>query len=468
MNSMKRKILTSLSIIFIAGMMFAPCEASAATVTKTLYAWARDLAGNISSYLSDSVDITLPDDNTYYISPSGNDTTGDGSIGNPWLSLNKAWQYVVAGDTVYMRGGTYAYTTQQVMQGKNGTSSSNMINLFAYPGETPVITKGSPYTYNNDYGYGVYFSGDYVHIKGLEITGFAQETPEVWHGLRAYGNHNIFEQLNIHHNGGGMHIGHDSDDNLVLNSDFHHQSDPLTPTPYNNGQGLSISFMPAGYTNKISGCRFWSNVGDGVDFFNNESTVIVENSWAWYNGFLIDTFTPSRETLGDGAGFKLGDQQEDHSTEILRVLKNNIAYRNKSSGFFDNEFKTRAQLDNNIAYLNGHVGFQLGAYDHIIRNNIGYQNYYDGCFSGTGAGIVIQNNTFVSCGVNNSAYSVSDADFLSLDPSVLDDPRQEDGSLPSINFLHLASGSDLVNTGIDVGLPYNGSAPDLGAFETSY
>ena len=30
----------------------------------------------------------------YYISPEGNDTSGDGSNGNPWKSLNQAWNNI--------------------------------------------------------------------------------------------------------------------------------------------------------------------------------------------------------------------------------------------------------------------------------------------------------------------------------------------------------------------------------------
>jgi hypothetical protein len=32
-------------------------------------------------------------------------------------------------------------------------------------------------------------------------------------------------------------------------------------------------------------------------------------------------------------------------------------------------------------------------------------------------------------------------------------------------YLRLATGSTLIDKGTNVGLPYNGSAPDLGAFE---
>jgi hypothetical protein len=47
-------------------------------------------------------------------------------------------------------------------------------------------------------------------------------------------------------------------------------------------------------------------------------------------------------------------------------------------------------------------------------------------------------------------------------------PRKPDGSLPDVNLFHLAQGSNLIDKGINVGLPYNGNAPDLGAFETNY
>jgi len=67
---------------------------------------------------------------------------------------------------------------------------------------------------------------------------------------------------------------------------------------------------------------------------------------------------------------------------------------------------------------------------------------------------------------DTSGITVSDADFVSLDSSCLDDPRKPDGSLPDCNFLHLKSTSGLIDKGVNVGLPFNGKAPDLGAYET--
>ena len=58
--------------------------------------------------------ITLGSDKTFYISTTGNDTTGNGTSGTPWATLNKAWttlanSYDLNGNTatIQMADGTY-------------------------------------------------------------------------------------------------------------------------------------------------------------------------------------------------------------------------------------------------------------------------------------------------------------------------------------------------------------------------
>jgi hypothetical protein len=46
---------------------------------------------------------------TIFISPSGNDTTGAGTSGNPYLTLAKASAVKSSGDTISMAAGTYAW-----------------------------------------------------------------------------------------------------------------------------------------------------------------------------------------------------------------------------------------------------------------------------------------------------------------------------------------------------------------------
>lgn len=48
---------------------------------------------------------------TYYINAdTGNDTTGDGSIGNPWLTIAKAYTSSSTGDTIVLQDATAHYT----------------------------------------------------------------------------------------------------------------------------------------------------------------------------------------------------------------------------------------------------------------------------------------------------------------------------------------------------------------------
>ncbi len=59
---------------------------------------------------------------TYYVATNGNDTTGDGSSGNPWATLQKAVNTMVAGDTTIVKDGTYAGF--RATESKSGSSGS--------------------------------------------------------------------------------------------------------------------------------------------------------------------------------------------------------------------------------------------------------------------------------------------------------------------------------------------------------
>jgi hypothetical protein len=74
-------------------------------------------------------------------------------------------------------------------------------------------------------------------------------------------------------------------------------------------------------------------------------------------------------------------------------------------------------------------------------------------------------NEPISNSWNLENFTVTADDFLSTDPKGADGPRQPDGSLPDIAFMHPKPGSRLLDAGISVDLPFKGSAPDLGAFE---
>jgi uncharacterized repeat protein (TIGR02059 family) len=401
---------------------------------------------------------------TYYISPDGKDSN-PGTISQPFYSLSKAWTVVNAGDLVYLRGGTYKYSSQQYLIGKNG-NSDNYIKIFAYPGETPLITRpNSSWTYNRSGDRaGIYVEGDYLYFKGIELAGFTQISPYMWSGMEIQRcNHSIFETINCHDNGVGLILSHQSDDNLILNCDFHHNFDPISSVPYDNADGVS-TFTDEGTTNTFRGCRSWNNSDDGYDTLGSEGLIIFDQCWSWMSGYREDGKTPG----GNGMGFKFG-AETDRSTEHLRTLTNCIAFNNRAAGIAQNEGNQITWAFNNTAYHNAdkpneydlNFEFDCGtSIAHILRNNISYANQHPTNLQANWDESTIQDhNTW------NGAVTLNDADFLSLDSTGVSGPRGTDGKLPDLNFLKLKPGSDLIDAGTDVGIAYNGNAPDLGAFE---
>ena len=96
---------------------------------------------------------TLPSGTqTFYVSPSGNDSSGDGSIGNPWQTVAKARDYIYTsvyqtGDiTVYLRGGRYELTNTLAFGTANSGANGYYITYQAYPGETPTLSGGKRVT----------------------------------------------------------------------------------------------------------------------------------------------------------------------------------------------------------------------------------------------------------------------------------------------------------------------------------
>jgi hypothetical protein len=399
---------------------------------------------------------------TYYVSPTGIDSN-PGTITQPFFTLNKAWSKVVAGDIIYMRGGTYRYNnTGSSLTGKSGTSV-NLISILAYHGEKPVIN------YNNETFssqlVGITISDvSYLYMKGIRVTGINQPSSSTFqYGLILWNNvtNSTFEQMETDHIGGwGTVVGNNCNNILFLNCDSHHNADPLSVDSYGGSDGFQSGSWGSGYTSTnitYRGCRAWNNSDDGWDLRKADGIYTLENCWSFHNGVRENGTTKG----GDGEGFKLGGSSS-YTTSILRTVKNCLAFYERS-GFSPepdvqptNNFGLA--LYNCVAYANSGVGIDL-EYSNvaIAKNNIVYNNAQN--IYSWGANVTHNHNNL------DIPITVTNSDFLSTDSTGVTGARQADGSLPSLSFLHLAAGSKLIDAGVDVGLPYTGKAPDLGAFE---
>src|SRR5580704_1123002 len=318
---------------------------------------------------------------TYYVSPTGSDTTGTGTMAAPFGSWARAQTAASPGDTVYFRGGTYSYvdatstctsttaTVDAVVLSKSGTSG-NPINYWAYPGETPIfdfsgINDVTKYSCRQT---GVYVEADWLHLKGLELTGTLQlnmDNHESWCVYVFGGNNNVFELLNAHHNMGPGFFVQRGGNNTFLNCDSHENEDTLT----SNGDGQSADGFgchpnKAGNTGNIfHGCRAWWNSDDGWDFINSEEACTVEYSWAWYQGYKPDAPGPVVLTAGNGNGFKGGGYGDPVGTAEpanppQHVVQFNVSFYNKDNGVYANHSPVNTIFYNNTSYHNG-VDFNM-------------------------------------------------------------------------------------------------------------
>ena len=193
------------------------------------------------------------------------------------------------------------------------------------------------------------------------------------------------------------------------------------------------------------------------------------------NGYaMYGTFNPAD---GNGNGFKMGSS----ATGVRHLVQNNVAWKNKASGFYANHSTGGNTWYNNTSFMNGTQYNMLaspagdpnttitltGALAHIMRNNIGYPNKN-------------ANMTGVDTMFNSWDLNITPAakDFAQhRRPQRLghrrehrvfrarSDPARPTAACPPSIFSSSPPASRMIDKGTNVGLPFVGAAPDLGAYE---
>ena len=430
---------------------------------------------------------------TYFASPDG---SGDGkSIEKP-TTFGKGLKLLKnPGDTLYLLSGQYDLMTTDI-NNLVGTASQRIV----ISGYDPIDRSGH-YSAILDFrgteygkrGLQVQKTCSYIHIKNLTLRYSGKNN------LINYGNYNLFENLDIY---GSADTGcqmKEGGNNIIKNVDSHDNFDyaldksgNLTSCDFGgNADGFADKqFTGAG--NHYIGCRAWNNSDDGWDFFQRVSTsqTIIEHCLCYKNGpakydmrnhpryetdkTWFDQFKDGKDVIdddgrtvhvtlesypnmGNGNGFKLGGDGTKHNALVHHCL----SVGNTVKGFDQNSDAGQLFLYNNNGYLNNP--------DYGFYNNNGCELTIQNCISHKSKSKNSLNSGVVKVDNHNSwssGFSVSNTDFQSLDTTQILMYRSSDGSLSDISFMHLKTGSALIDAGIDVGLGHNGTAPDLGCYET--
>lgn len=396
-----------------------------------------------------------PTNGNWFVSPSGSDGN-PGTFALPFATLPKAISVVQPGQIIYLRGGTYAHST--TIRFTNSGTVGNPIQLLGYPGEWPVFDFSTqPYGAANR-GFLIPTNGNWWVFKDFEIHHAGDN------GIKVEGSHHRFERLVLHHNGDtGIQIGFGHTDANpggllaafidVINCDSYLNYD--SDSNGGDADGFAAK-MHCGQGIVFQGCRAWENSDDAWDLFETDYSIVISNCWAWKSGV----------GQGNGNGFKLGGDGAGGNSMGTHYAYNCVAFSHKVNCFTQNSHRDGLVVQHCLAFSPGASGYNYfmegtlnSGKQNTFRNNVSVPR------SGTnGGGFIADNSPIEQNNTWNLAVTANSADYISILEAAAKEPRLPDGSLPT-GFARLVSGSDLIDKGVNVSLPFNGTAPDLGPFE---
>lgn len=413
-----------------------------------------------------------------FVAPDGDDRNR-GTKKKPFQSIQRAQEKAKPGDTVYLRGGSYKMSEQQIARfnriwayvihlDKSGRPGKP-ITYQAAENEHPVFDF-SEVKPEGKRVHAFEVTASHIHLKGIAVTGVQITRTDHTQSIcfSNTGSHNVYEQLKMHDGMGiGFYLSRGSD-NLILNCDAWNNHDPISGDRRGgNVDGFGCHPNRESHTgNVFRGCRAWFNSDDGFDVISAEASIRFENCWAFYNGF-----SPDFKSLADGNGFKAGGYGIREDARFPRniprhVVTHCLAVRNKKNGFYANHHPAGGDWTHNTAYRND-TNFNLLCFDietrrdvpgtgHVLLNNLGIAGRTEQ------TNLAPEGNKLAGNIFGQKDYRDQ---FLSLNEAALTAPRSANGDLPSIPFLQLAPSSDLIDQGVPLDLAFAGGAPDPGAFE---
>lgn len=447
--------------------------------------------------------------NTYYVNnadPKASDNN-DGlsssyvsGMHGPWVTIQKATTTMTAGDITYIWAGTYKEANIQFRNSGtekapitlsaygspgsfeqviiDGTGTEESVGIFLTDSKSNIIVQGmiiqnmyaglasdervsSPYknivirevtVRNNDY-VGLYLSG----VDGFKID-----------SVKAYENE-----------GDGISV-FGVDDRLyaqngyIVNSLSYNNND-YRPPGKSDAHGIAIN---QGHTIAICNCTAYGNSDHGFDVSDWPKRGKIS-----YNIALEGNTAYSNKN----GGFSVNS--DSHHVLHLR----NLAYDN-GVGFLCYEGCGHTEYYHNVALRNRYGGFRVekhyavyvdpGDNTIILKNNIAYNNgMWDPglCVEGNNYEVVATHNNWqvpvgqdleylgnIAAVIGKTTYSPSDIDKLG-EGSLSTNPVFVDGD-SKIPDIHLVTTSEMIDSGTVITIKgksesYNGTAPDIGAYE---
>lgn len=258
---------------------------------------------------------------TYYISPTGNDSTGTGTQYSPWLTLQKGYNTLSAGDSLLLMDGTYViHDTIACLPISGGSLAGGYKTVRA-------MNKGMAILDGENIGqYCFDMNGQsYIKVKDLVFTRWRwypifdnthAASKWVWfQGNIVHDSGNIMNDLTNFLAGGGVFIGYGPSFWIITQNQFYR----VGSRGY-DGQRLnkdhafySQATSPYTYNIEFSYNLCWDISGNALDFSSWKS-IVVNNTIAWSHANdkgstigLIDSGQARANIVANNQWYQLSD-----------------------------------------------------------------------------------------------------------------------------------------------------------------
>ncbi|WP_462248495.1 PKD domain-containing protein [Ferruginibacter sp.] len=304
---------------------------------------------------------------TYFISPSGNDATGNGTAANPWRTLLKATATVTnPGDIIHVNAGTYIETATcylRVGVSIEGDGVTSIIKSTVTAQWQEMINLVSPEGTNGN-----------QHISNIKVDGTMTAQRGIWVGGRSNVSVNNCTIVDVFESG------------LIFSG--RNNGNPLPPTIYATGNTV--------YNNTINNCASYNGNGSGCLMFGGQIGMLI------HDNTITQTQRPSGQ---NGWPIKYTNEGWTRGCKIYNNILTKRPYQNDGWSFCLEIFETQGMeiygntiqgsLDFNYQGNRGTYPYVVWIHDNIISQPVKNTYNEEGIiFEYSVDGAIIENNTF--------------------------------------------------------------------------